>query len=271
MNTKVVRPFGQLVGSLFPGFAARVASVLATRPHRGRAGLQVPDGAEPVTFRFGLRGLRWGQRGPRILALHGWQGHASQFDALACALAAAGFQVIAVDAPAHGRSPGTRAHAIAFADALLEIAPELGEVHAVVGHSMGGGAALYAMAGGLAADRAVIVASPARFGDVLARLAADLGLPAAATRLFYGWMERLTGVPVADLDIAALAREAPPMLLVHDQDDRIIPFDDARRIVARTGASLLATRRLGHRRVLSDPTVVARVLEFLSAPGPVRH
>jgi pimeloyl-ACP methyl ester carboxylesterase len=205
-----------------------------------------------------------------VLALHGWQGHAAQFSELALALAAGGFQVIAVDAPAHGRSPGNRAHATAFADALLEIVPELGDVHAVLGHSMGGGAALYAMARGLSADRAVIFASPARFGDVLARLAADLGLPAGATRQFIGWMERLTGVPVAELDIAALAREAPPMLLVHDRDDRIIPFADAEHIVARTGASLLATRRLGHRRVLSDPAVVARVLDFLSAAAPAR-
>lgn len=139
----------------------------------------------------------------------------------------------------------------------------------MVGHSMGGGAALYAMARGLSADRAVIFASPARFGDALARLAADLGLPATATRQFVGWMEQLTGVPVAELDIAALAREAPPMLLVHDQDDRVIPFADAEHIVASTGASLLATRRLGHRRVLSDPAVVARVLQYLSSPSPV--
>ena len=264
MNTQVVRPVGQLVGALFPGLAGRWAASLATRPRRGRRAGQVPEGAEPVTFRFGLAGLRWGQQGPRVLALHGWQGRAAQFAPLAQALVDQGMQVVAVDAPGHGRSPGRRAHAVDFADALLEIAPELGPLHAVVGHSMGGGAALFALAHGLAAERAVVFAGPSRFADVLARLAAELGLPPGAASRFNAWMERHTGVPVAALDMAELARAVPSLLLVHDREDPVIPFADAERIAASSGAALLQTRQLGHRRVLSDPAVLERVSQYLA-------
>ena len=267
----LIRPLGHVFGTLAPAAAGMLASRLATSPRRGHAADRIPAGAEPVTFRFGLRGLRWGSGGLRVLALHGWQGRAGQFDTLAQALVTRGMQVIAVDAPAHGRSPGNRAHATAFADSLLEIAAELGSLHAVVGHSMGGGAALFALANGLSAERAVIFASPSRFADVLDRLAAELGLPPRASLRFVQWMERLTGVPVRELDMARLARRAPELMLVHDHDDPVIPFADAERIRDASGASLLATRRLGHRDVLREPAVVAQVAQFLAAraaPAP---
>lgn len=264
MNTQVVRPLGQVLGRLAPEFTARLASALATRPRRSRNAAVVPAGAEAVTFRFGLSGLRWGSSGPCVLALHGWQGRAAQFADLAEVLTARGLQVVAVDAPGHGRSPGARASAADFADALLEIAPELGPLHAVVGHSMGAGAALFALARGLPAERAVVFASPSRFADVLARMGADLGLPAAAAMRFVRWMERLTGLPVAELDMARLARGVPELLLVHDRDDPVIPFADAERIAAASGAALLQTRSLGHRRVLHDTAVLARVAGFLT-------
>ncbi|WP_146909018.1 hypothetical protein [Arenimonas daejeonensis] len=84
MNPSVLRTLGRLLGGLFPGLAATLARRLATRPlHRSRR--PDPAGAEPVTFRFGLAGLRWGSQGPRVLALHGWEGRAAQFRGLGSA------------------------------------------------------------------------------------------------------------------------------------------------------------------------------------------
>ena len=48
---------------------------------------------------------RWGE-GPKVLLLHGWGGQASQLGAFAEPLVGTGFGVVAIDAPAHGRSPG---------------------------------------------------------------------------------------------------------------------------------------------------------------------
>ncbi|MBB5206576.1 alpha/beta hydrolase [Chiayiivirga flava] len=264
MSASAIRPYGQLLGTLFPDMAARLAVRLATTPRRRRALAAVPPGAEPVTLRFGLAGLRWGDRGPRVLALHGWDGQAAQFAPLAERLCAAGFQVIALDGPAHGRSPGRRADPVAFSDALLESAPELGPLHGVIGHSMGGGAVMHALARGLCAERAVVVAAPSAYVDVLERIARSIGLPAAATARFVAWMERRTGVPAAQLDIAHFARDSgTPVLVVHDRGDRVVPFADGRRIAEIAGAALHATDGLGHARLLRDAGVAQTVLRFL--------
>lgn len=77
--------------------------------------------SERVTLRFGLSVLRWGE-GPAVLLLHGWAGRPTQFAHLIEQLVGAGYSVYALDAPAHGRSPGREANVVLFAHALLEAA-----------------------------------------------------------------------------------------------------------------------------------------------------
>lgn len=265
MNPSAVRTLGRLLGGLLPGVAATLARRLATRPlHRSTR--PDPVGAEPVSFRFGLAGLRWGDRGPRILALHGWEGRAAQFRGLGERLARRGYQLIALDAPAHGRSPGTEADPVVFADALQEAAAELGHLHAVVGHSMGGASALYALSRGLDSERSVAIAAPAGLAGVLARMSAALGLGEEARRRFFATMESRTGLAPEALDIDRLApRLDRPLLVVHDRDDAVIPFADALRIARATRAELHETRGLGHRDVLRDDQVLDRIVGFLEA------
>lgn len=266
MNPALIRPLGRALGTLFPGLAAAMARRFATRPmHRSRR--PEPPGAEPVTFRFGLAGLRWGHEGPMVLAIHGWEGRAAQFQPLAETLVARGFRLIALDAPAHGRSPGEEADPVVFADALQEVADEIGPVHAVVGHSMGGASVLYALSRGLRSARAVAIAAPAGLAGVLARMSRHLGLPEAARRRFFATMAARTGIAPEQLDIDHLATRLPaqPLLVVHDRDDGVIPFADAERIAGATRARLVATRGLGHRAVLKDAQVLEAIAGFVDA------
>lgn len=122
--------------------------------------------AERITLRFGLSALRWGQ-GPAVLMMHGWEGRPTQFASLIDALVGAGYSVIALDGPAHGRSPGREAHVVLFARAMLEAAAELPPLHAVVGHSMGGASAMLAIQLGLRTNALVSIAAPSRLLDVL--------------------------------------------------------------------------------------------------------
>lgn len=264
MLAAALRALSYSLGLLLPDVAARRAARFVVTPRRVRPTADIPPGAEPVTLRFGLAGLRWGDRGPRVLALHGWQGQAAQFAPLAEKLCAAGYQVIALDGPAHGRSPGRRASPMIFSDALMESAPELGPLHAVIGHSMGGGAVMHALSRGLSVSRAVLIAAPSAFADVLGGFARALALPRAAKARFLARVERQAGVPVSDFDAARLGpTAAADLLVVHDQDDRIVPVRHGRRIADLAGAQLLETRGLGHARLLRDADVATAVMRFL--------
>ncbi len=237
MSPAALRPLGSTLGRLFPEFTAGLVASYATRP-RPLPPRPQPEDAEPVTLRFGLAGLRWGNSGPRVVALHGWQGSAAQFAPIARVLVARGLQVLALDAPAHGRTPGEFASPTVFSDALLESAPELGSVEAVIGHSMGGGAVLYALSQGLRAKRAIVVSAPAHFAEVLQRTSRQLALPQRAEAAFVARMERRAAAEHGRSWPCAPAR-GPAR---RGQRRRLCPARSGQLERGRAGASQLAAR-----------------------------
>lgn len=263
----LLRGFNAVAGRVAPAVPARLARNLMLRPRRGAGGGDA--GGRRTTFRSGLSGLRWGASGPAVLMLHGWEGAATQFAPLAAAVVEAGGQAIALDGPAHGRSPGAEATLMSFARALQGVAAELGEAHAVVGHSLGGAAAAVALAWGMPAQRAVLMAAPASIEAYLRRFAAALALPPAATARFIRNLEHANGVPVRTFEIRDVVRGlSQAALIVHDRGDARVPFRDGEAIAnAWPGARLLATHGLGHARLLVDAGVLRHVAAFV-APEP---
>ena len=91
-----------------------------------------------------IAGLRGGDDGPRVLALHGWLDNAASFVPLAAHLP--GIRLAAPDLPGHGRSahlaPGAEYTSGVAVNAVLDIADALGwETFSLLGHSMGAGIA----------------------------------------------------------------------------------------------------------------------------------
>ena len=195
--------------------------------------------SERVTLRFGLSVLRWGE-GPAVLLLHGWAGRPTQFAHLIEQLVGAGYSVYALDAPAHGRSPGREANVVLFAHALLEAAGELPPLRAVVGHSLGGAAALLAAQMGLRSEALVTVSAPSRILEQLRLFARFVGLPAWLARISSAWSSVRLAYPAACLDVARYRLEMPG-LVVHADDDTRVAVENAERIhAAPAGQSLAA-------------------------------
>ena len=272
---------------------APVGDAARTALADGAAGTVVGDGDGALAV------WRWGSAGPLVLLAHGWGGHAGQWAAFVRPLVAAGFRVLAFDAPGHGRSaagalgPG-RATLLDFQWALRLLAAREGQPYAVVAHSLGATAAALALprgdlmnrpdehaltesltpdpaphasSGAFAPERAVFLApaaSPARYAAQFGRA---LGLSTVvarrwqqrlATRLAFDWGE-------LDMCGAPARGHTPTLLVVHDCGDRSIPWTDGAAVAACwPRASLHTTEALGHRRLLTDPAVIARAVAFLA-------
>ena len=270
MNSlSTIRTTTRVLGTIAPRLTAGLARKLMMTPrvHQPREWERgALESAERITFRFGLSGLRWGNGGPVVLMMHGWQGRPTQFKQFIAPLLAAGRQVIALEAPGHGRSPGPESNVYLFAQALLDAAAELRGVESVVGHSMGGSAALIAMGEHRYAERAVVIGSPGSLVRVLDRFADSIALPEAAKRSFFDLVDERVGVPASELDTSRIGPHLHmPGLVVHDRDDDMVPFAEGEAIArAWPQARFLATEGLGHRQVLADPGVVHAVASFLT-------
>ncbi|WP_095165250.1 alpha/beta fold hydrolase [Pseudomonas sp. Irchel 3H3] len=219
--------------------------------------------AERITLRFGLSALRWGQ-GPAVLLMHGWEGRPTQFASLISALVDAGYTVIALDGPAHGRSPGREANVVLFARAMLEAAAELPPLQGVVGHSMGGASAMLAVQLGLRTQTLVSIAAPARILGVLRGFARYFGLPPRARSAFIRKVEQDVGMQASRLDVAHYQLDMPG-LIVHAEDDTFVPVSESQLIhEAWFDSRLLRLEEGGHQRVLADPRVIEGVLGLLA-------
>ncbi|WP_328189433.1 alpha/beta fold hydrolase [Marinobacter sp. OP 3.4] len=216
---------------------------------------------------------QWGDEGPRVLLVHGWNSRASHLGHLIQALLAAGYQVLAFDGTGQGESEGNRSNVVDLGRAVLRVVDAAGPVEAAIGHSMGSPALLYAFAQGLEVRTSIHVAGPSSLRRVLHQTAAMTGLGEAQRNRLIALMEAETGVPVEDMELTRLAHGfRHPALILHDPDDREVPFGESRHLhAAWPGATLHAVSGLGHRRIISDRAVIELGLEHLGRYLPVNR
>lgn len=214
----------------------------------------------------------WGDtaRQPYVLLAHDWGGHSLQHLEWVKRLLDAGYAVVAFDQQAHGRSDGCKATLPDFVCNLLAVGWRHGRAAAVIGHGLGGTAAALALKHGLEADRAILIAAQADPEEAITRFTDALGLAAVVRQRMIALLEAETGVPMEDLqahrNVPQLGR---PALLVHDVEDREVPWSDSERYARHWPHSrLLSTSGLGHHDVASDAQVISAGIDFL-AGAPV--
>jgi pimeloyl-ACP methyl ester carboxylesterase len=217
------------------------------------------------------RGLRlavwaWG-KGPPVLLLHGWESHAGYMAGFVAPLIQAGFSVYALDAPGHGESDGSATDAVDFGRAVLSAVESLGMPHAIIGHSVGSAAALFAFSRGANVRASVHLAGPSSMERVLRRGCASAGLDESGTQQVLDNMAEQIGEPLAIMDLERLQPGLKHRsLILHDAEDMEIPFSESVELAqVWQGSTLEVVARLGHRRILRSPMVVQRVVTFLRA------
>ncbi|MBX7192537.1 MAG: alpha/beta fold hydrolase [Sandaracinaceae bacterium] len=265
----------------WPEAAARLAFDLFLRPRRfprparelaqlaGARTILVPTDRTAHAGPAPLRAWVWGDDGPLVLLVHGWQGRGAQLGTFVEPLLARGMRVATFDAPAHGDTPGASASLFSFRDAILAMHASLGPFRALITHSMGGAAALLAAEQHAVAERYAMLCPPNDVRDFTAEATKLLGLSEATRAAVHRRLERRFGVPLEAMRAPLLAeRRTEPLLVVHDRDDKDVPLERGVAIAhAWPGAELVVTEGLGHRRVLHDPAVVSRVVDHVAGPS----
>jgi predicted alpha/beta hydrolase family esterase len=255
------------LGSVSPALAARAGERLFLTPPRSpaRDGRPVPARADAFVVPCGrerLAAWRFGE-GPAVLLVHGWGGRADQLAPYVAPLVAAGCAAVTFDAPAHGASTGRLTSGIGFAEAVTAVADAAG-ARAAVAHSLGAAGLAWAIAGGLALDAAVLVAPPRGPVEFFERFCDALALRPAVRAATRARLQRRLGLVLEDFDLSRRVAASTPLLVVHDRDDREVPWRDGADIArAWPDAALVTTRGLGHRRILRDPGVTERAISFV--------
>jgi pimeloyl-ACP methyl ester carboxylesterase len=130
---------------------------------------------------------------------------------------------------------------------------------------MGGAAVTLAQSEQWHAKELVVIAPAADIEAAAHRFFRFVHLGDHLREPFLAWYEKRTGVAPRDL---AAHRAVPKLgqrgLVIHDLDDREVPWEEGERYARYwPGARLLTTQGLGHHRVLDAPEVIEATLAFL--------
>jgi pimeloyl-ACP methyl ester carboxylesterase len=260
----------RLAPELGARWAAHLWFSVPAQPKR-RRNLPTGDRFELPVNGGRIVGEFWGE-GAAVILMHGWGGGRSDFAAMVDPLVAAGYRVVAFDAPGHGESDAGSAGLgestiLEFSDALSAVCHAFGPSRAVIAHSLGCMAAAVSVRERLSVPCLVLIAPMAEVRPYTAVFARQLGFGERILSGMIARIERRVATPLSVFDIPAMACEmaTPPVLLVHDREDPETRFSDSVAIAeAWCPANLVATVGLGHRRILLDCTVLQEVVSFVA-------
>jgi len=198
--------------------------------------------------------------------MHGWGGNGSHLAKFVRPLMKAGFEVWALDAPAHGRSSGRSTTVFEIADAITWLTDQQGPFYAAITHSFGAMSVALAMRQGVSLERLVLISPPAHAEGLVTKFASRLSLRQPTVDVLRRQVERRSCPEVWDwLGLDRL--EAPPTiptLVIHDRDDADVPVGEGRSLARHWPlARLIETQGLGHRLILRDSEVIATAVRTL--------
>ena len=262
-----------LTSGFFAAFAAGVASLAGSRAllhwgiRKGLAAPRVPNHSSPAALGLKAEEVHiatanarqlhaWLIRAPQqeqerdrpqaaVVVVHGWGGNAALMLPLARPLHEAGFAALFIDTRCHGASDDDRftslprfaedaEHAFTWLAAQPGIDPQR---IALLGHSVGAGAVLFAASRTPQVAAVVSVAAFSHPVAMMRRLLAAKRLPERPLgRYILDYVQKTIGHRFDDIaPLTTIARIRRPVLLVHGEDDEVVPIVEARQIYAARG------------------------------------
>lgn len=209
---------------------------------------------------------------PLVLMAHGWGASYGTVLRLAEPLVRQGHEVLLFDARGHGRNrPAPYVTVRHFRDdtmAVVRYATErfAGRRLVLVGHSLGGAAAVLAAAEGAPVDGLVLIATPSDVLRITSEYLTDRGLPGRlmVTVLRPFWWRRVGGSFRPHTPVRRIRELRLPLLIIQPANDRRVERYHAERLSAAAGVPFELVPDREHTDVLEAPVTIRLVGDFLA-------
>ena len=229
--------------------------------------------AEIIHFQLNdkkVNGFRWNHPQPhKALILHGFGSAAHKFEEYARLLVAAGYEVLAFDAPAHGDSEGETTNAMEYWSMIKAVCVKYGPIQSFVSHSFGGISLSLALEEiPHDANTRVVFIAPATETTSAVEGAFDMLkiYKPAIRKEVHKIIFEVSGKNTEWFSIRrAMNNIKASVLWIHDEDDDITPWADAQKVQEDNHPNIqfVLTKELGHRKIYHDAAVKNKVVEFL--------
>jgi pimeloyl-ACP methyl ester carboxylesterase len=274
MNQRLIKTIGGSINfvSYFSAyFAAHLAINLFSRPQKGKTKISESKFLntsikEALTINnFSIMTYRWTGTKDTVLLAHGWESNASRWKNLIELLKSNDYNIVALDAPAHGNSGSKLFNALIYSECIRMVAKKF-NANIIVGHSVGGMASIFAQKNHhiQSLNKLVLLGAPADFLGVFNRYEKMMGYNAKVSNAMHKYVLKHYNHLPEYFSAANFSKEITAKgLIIHDKKDRIIPFKDALKYKENyKNSELISTRGQGHG--LKSEQVYTHILEFLN-------
>ncbi|MES2432085.1 MAG: alpha/beta fold hydrolase [Bacteroidota bacterium] len=217
-----------------------------------------------------IRGYRWKHPSDKkVLIIHGFGSAAYKYEKYVISLINKGYEVLAFDAPAHGKSQGKTVNAIEYKDMIEKAIAKFGPIDMYIAHSFG------ALALTLALEniehneqtKVALIAPMTETSTAINNFISYLNIHDKDIRAEMDSIILRVSHQTADwFSIKrAIKNLTAQILWIHDEDDEITPLADTQSIQRNNypNVTFHITKGLGHRKIYQDNNVKEMVTNFL--------
>ena len=199
-----------------------------------------------------------------ILLVHGWESNTYRWKNLIDLLQKERYNIVAIDAPAHGNSTGNMLNVILYNEALEPTIAHYQPKY-IISHSAGGMAAVYNAYThpNTIVEKLVTIGAPSELAALTAYYKNLLGFNNRVLQSLDSYVKELYNISIHDFStLEGVKTLRKPGLLLHDEEDKIIHISASRKVHAEWKNSVLQTTvGLGHS--MDDPKVNLDIVSFL--------
>ncbi len=275
MNNFILKTVGfllNLVSHFSSKYAAKLAILLFSSPQKIKLKNIDSDFLKSANQKrlkyndISIMTYHWKGNKDTVLLAHGWESNTHRWKNLVEQLQALNYNIVALDAPAHGNSTGKLFNAILYSECINIVADKF-NVNTIIGHSVGGMATVffqykYQLK---SVNKLVLLGAPSNFTGVFNRYSKMMNYNTKVVREMNQYvLQEFKHLPKY-FSASKFSKEITAKgLIIHDKKDRIIPYTDALDFQKNySNSELITTRSLGHG--LKSEKVNTHIIEFLNA------
>jgi len=271
--TSIGRGFTATLSTLTPRFSALLGENILMKPYspRGYTYEQIePEKELNLLTSMGIVHVNLFGSGNRVVVVsHGWGDTSNSFQKMIVSLTKQGYLVAAVDHIGHGKSSGKKSHLLSFIESLELLIEQFNEerisVTAIIAHSMGAIATLNLPSHLLQDKKIILISSPINFFELMFTKVEQAGISRKLLTLVLQSISHKHGKTWQQLTTENNRDKLNAnVTFIHDRQDRYAPFEDVVSLLQQKNTTLIETQGLGHRKILSDTTVINNITQVLS-------
>ncbi len=212
-----------------------------------------------------IQTYHWPGEKEAVLLLHGWESNTNRWRNLIQLMRKEGYDIYAIDAPAHGNSTGTYHLLPDYVEAAYQMTKKFNITH-LIGHSMGGMAIFYLLYKhqNTSVSSFITLGAPADFSLIVSGYQRRVPFNARVYRSLDAQMKKLVDMDIVSFSSVHFAKHiTQKALIMHDRSDQTIPHTQSIAVHnALSNSELVLTEKNGHS--MHQAEVCEKILLFLS-------